>query len=182
MPSMIRTALSLACLAAPLALLHADATAADKTLKLRSKQSSGAAVVARPDVLHGAATLPDFVIRMILPDPDPVEGLPNQGYCYKWPAGGPANRVLFAVRNQGNAPAPATNVQVFFHGAPSASIPLIPLGVGQQRDVEVPIPAGCYPPTAHGACEFDILVDWPGSIVESNEHNVVSSRCLLAGT
>ena len=60
------------------------------------------------DLMLKGAGAADLTIVSMLPEPDPVEGLPNQGYCSKVPAGGPANRVLFVVRNDGSGPSPVS--------------------------------------------------------------------------
>jgi hypothetical protein len=121
----------------------------------------------------------DLVVKSILPDPDPIEGLPNQGYCYKWPVGGAANRVIFAVRNQGSAAAPASTARIQFDGAGSVDAAIIALAPGQERDVEVGIPAGCYPPGFSQACTYTITVDAVSAVAESIEsNNQVESLCL----
>jgi hypothetical protein len=180
--SSVHTGVTFVSLAAVVALSLTDAFAAEK-LQLRKLRTGEEAVLDRPPVLHGAGTiLPDLVIVSVLPEPDPIEGLPNQGYCYKWPVGGPADRLLFAVRNNGTVPAPATTARVTFRGVTSVETPVVALQPGEQRDIEVLIPDECYPPTAHGACRFVIYADMPHSVLESNEYNSVESRCLLAGT
>lgn len=181
--SPIRTVTVLTSLAALLALTPGDASAADKKLKLRTTESIAAgAVVAAPKALKGVGG-PDLVIASILPAPDPVEGLPNQGYCSKIPAGGPANRVLFTVRNDGDAPSPVTVARVTFTGVGTDDTIIVALAPGQQRDVEVNIPDGCYPPTAHGSCNFVIAADADTQVAETSEsNNVVLSKCLLPGT
>jgi hypothetical protein len=180
--SSIRTAITLASLAALLALSQGDASAAEKKLKLRATQDAATAVVAAPKALKGAAG-PDLVIVSVLPEPDPVEGLPNQGYCSKVPAGGPADEVLFAVRNNGDAPSPLTTVRVTFATGQSDDKTIVALAPGQMSHVHINIPDGCYPATAHGSCNYAIAADADTQVNESSEsNNVVLSLCLLPGT
>jgi hypothetical protein len=155
-------------------VLLQDAGAAEKLQTLQAtKTLKSKALKAVPGGI-------DLAIKSILPPPDPIPGLPNQGYCYKWPVGGAANRVIFAVRNQGPEASPASVARVTFAGAGAVDAQIIALAPGQERDVEVGIPAGCYPPGFSGACTFTITADAPGAVTEAIEsNNQVQSLCIL---
>jgi hypothetical protein len=180
---MVSTRTSLALLAATLALTLGgqDASAASKKLRTQPQDVSATALTATPKTPHGS-TAPDLVIVSILPAPDPIEGLPNQGYCYKHPAGGAANRIVFSVRNAGSAPAAVSTARVQFFDVGAVDAPIVALAPGQTRDVEVAIPDGCYPATYHGSCDYSIVADANSVIAEGSEsNNVVLSLCLLPG-
>jgi hypothetical protein len=178
-----RTAICLVAATLSLGLLgQSEAADGKKTLQLQPVQPAAATVTLAPKVLKGAGA-PDLVIVMMLPEPDPVEGLPNQGYCEKLPVGGPADRVRFAVRNQGSAASPVSTARVTFPGVGSDDKTVVALAPGQESFVSIAIPDDCYPPTAHGSCNFVMAVDADTQVGESNEsNNVVLSLCLLPGT
>ena len=128
----------------------------------------------------GALPQADLTIVQILPAPNPVEGLPNQGYCYKWPKGGAANRLVFKTRNNGTAAAPASTVRVTFSGAGNVDVPTAALQPGQEWNQEIWIPNGCYPGGYHGSCNYTIRLDANNQVSESNEaNNQDQSLCLL---
>lgn len=54
-------------------------------------------------------------------------------------------------------------------------MPTLPLAAGASVDLKFPIPPGCFDPD----CEFRIIVDVGGAVVESNEgNNFASGTCL----
>jgi hypothetical protein len=182
--SAIRSGFSLAALAVTLALTHSDAAAADKKLQLRKLQTAAPGLLANPKVLHGAGGgAADLIIVMMQPEPDPVEGLPNQGYCWKSPPGGPASHVIFALANNGGTTAPPSVVQVQFDDAGVREIDAPELPPGQFHSWLVTIPEGCYPGSYHGSCTYTIVADATNGVAETDEsNNAVDSKCLLPAT
>ena len=151
----------------------------DATKRLSTGPRGSGGTPQGPDKL-GAPGLADLTIVQILPAPNPVEGLPNQGYCYKWPKGGAANRLVFKTRNNGTAAAPASTVRVTFSGAGNVDVPTSALQPGQEWNQEIWIPNGCYPGGYHGSCNYTIRLDANNQVQESNEaNNQDQSLCLL---
>jgi hypothetical protein len=156
--------------------------AAEKKLKLRSSQTVAPNLLAKPDVLRGVLP-PDLVIVMMQPAPNPVEGLPDQGYCRNSAAGGASRWVIFGVGNSGGVQAPETTARVTFDNGATVDMQIAGLQPGHVQSYQVDIPEGCYPPTYHGTCSFTIVADAGNVAVEANEaNNDVESLCLLPGT
>jgi subtilase family serine protease len=78
------------------------------------------------------------------------------------------------VKNQGDAPAGSSHVQVSYgqHGEPVEPVP--PLEAGETVTVLFPMYSGCFDPV----CEFEITVDVYDEVDESNElNNTQTGQC-----
>jgi|GEM_PF-4144326 len=121
---------------------------------------------------------PDLVPRR------PFEGdgssTPDSGYCMALESGfGPAERIRVIIRNQGDAPAAASQTSVTFgiDGAappPGSAVRIAQtpaLDAGESVNHEFRIPDACYGPP-ETQCRFIIMADaGPQAVIESNEAN-----------
>jgi photosystem II stability/assembly factor-like uncharacterized protein len=101
-----------------------------------------------------------------LPDLVPVNPQPSSGasgFCRL--VGG---RLVVTVRNQGVAPAGASQTTVNFAGVGPVSVNTPPIPAGGSADVVVSIPSTCFVGTE---CRFHIVVDSALQVEESNEDN-----------
>ncbi len=112
-----------------------------------------------------AAGLPDLIPL----NPQPSSG-PN-GFCRR----DAQNRLTVTVKNQGAAPAQASQTTVKFSVGAPVVLSTPALAAGASADVLAPIPNGCFSPD----CGFRITVDSAGQVGESNEaNNTADGLCL----
>jgi hypothetical protein len=109
--------------------------------------------------------------RMELGMPDLVPVPDTQGsFCRR--EGG---SLIVTVRNQGSAGAGPSVTRVDFGAHGAVDMPTPALGPGASVDLAFPIPVGCFDPD----CEFRIVVDVTGTVVESDEgNNFASGSCI----
>ncbi len=129
---------------------------------------------------------PDLVPRR--PFDGDGSGHPDSGYCMALESGpGAAERIRVIIRNQGEAPAAASQTSVVFgvNGVappPDSAVRIAQtpaLGAGDSATHEFRIPDGCYgPPDTQ--CRFVIMADaGPEAVIESNEaNNTALSLCV----
>jgi len=125
--------------------------------------------------------LPDFELLAGLPG-STAQGLPNQGYCKRKAAYGPADTVAFKVKfaTQGSTPPASgwgqTQTKVTFKHGGSVIVPMGQPGWDGTQAFEVAMPAGCY---SAGSCQFTIQVDHNNVLPEtSNANNSTTSSCV----
>jgi hypothetical protein len=106
-----------------------------------------------------------------LPDLVPVPD-PRKGFCQRDSLG----RLVITVKNQGSADAGPSQTTVDFVGVGSVSVPTPAIAAGSSVTLpSVAIPPGCF----HPNCNFRIIVDATGLIVESDEgNNVAAGTCI----
>lgn len=113
------------------------------------------------------------------PDLAPAKPPGNPTFCERDEEG----RLYLYVKNQGNAPASSSAVEVEFFITPGATQKIRaqgvtgPLGVGETSSstIYVDIPPGCFNPD----CNFNITVDILDEVQEANEqNNTVEASCL----
>ena len=114
------------------------------------------------------------------PDLVPVRAPGNPTFCERDPTGD----LLIYVKNQGNADAPSSEVEVQFLNVKPGYSPKVraqgvtgPLQAGKTSNsvISVKIPDGCFNPD----CDFIITVDIVNEVKETNEqNNSVQGACI----
>jgi len=109
-------------------------------------------------------------MTLALPDLIPVPD-PRRGFCVRDSLG----RLLVTVKNQGSGDAPPSTTTVHFATGATVSVSTPPIPAGGSVTVgPVAIPPDCFRPN----CDFRIVVDATGGVVESDEtNNVAVGQC-----
>jgi hypothetical protein len=127
----------------------------------------------KPRIVKKKGRVPQPPERPELPDLVPVpDPRPGVGFCRLDDQG----RLLVAVKNQGIADAPASTTTVQFTPGGSFDLPTPAIPAGGTVDLPpLPIPPSCFNPD----CNFRIIADSKGQVVESDEgNNVASGTCI----
>ncbi len=117
-----------------------------------------------------ATTFTGCVPKTPKPDLVPVNPQGWAGFCdvdYSATAAGPHGDLRVHIKNQGDAPAGSSHVEVEFGQLGKFVEPVPALAVGETATVLFPIPIGCFNPD----CGFKITVDVYDEVNESNELN-----------
>lgn len=107
------------------------------------------------------------------PDLVPVNPQPSAGklgFCRR-----ERERLIVTVKNQGVAPAAASQTKVTFSTGAPVTVATPVIAAGSSVDVAAAIPSGCFGPD----CAFQIVVDANTEVDESDEgNNVADGACL----